>query len=151
MESGAGPQTKPETQVLYGQSNPAPQTQYLQPTVLQPQIVYILKYKPESRNLRHWSYLVFFFGILIWMVSNTAFVTDLLPMNLAIGESLCCFSFSIGFWMDAAFYKGKTDWEASTGQSNWGSTMGMITDILLGIISIIFSLVFLFVLGISLL
>ena len=139
MESGAGPQTKPETQVLYGQSNPAPQTQYLQPTVLQPQIVYILKYKPESRNLRHWSYLVFFFGILIWMVSNTAFVTDLLPMNLAIGESLCCFSFSIGFWMD------------STGQSNWGSTMGMITDILLGIISIIFSLVFLFVLGISLL
>ena len=38
------------------------------------------------------------------------------------------------------FYKGKADWEVSTGQSNGGSITGMVFDFIFAIIAIAFAI-----------
>ena len=137
MQPGVEPNNKPPRQFISTQQNESPVTQYVQPVTLQPQIVYVLKYRPETRNLRHWSYLIFFLGLVIYGASSIIGIAVFdSAVFIILGQSLCCFTFAAGFFMDAAFYKGKADWEHSTGQSNSGSTVGMVFDVLFGIIAI---------------
>ena len=141
MQPGVGPDVMPETQYIQNTQNPpVVVTQYAQPIALQPQIVYVLKYRPESGNMRHWSYLAFFAGVVIYFGSMMFGAMSDSNVFFLLGESLCCLSFGLGFFLDAAFYKGKSDWESSTGQSNGGSTTGMIFDILFGIIAVVIAL-----------
>mgnify|MGYP001580102330 FL=1 len=134
MQPGEGIPNPPETQFF------APQQivhdgQNHQPMASQQQIVYIdLNYRPKV-NLRMWSYLVIGIGIAIYI----AFIFGNIWFGILsgfLGQSICCSFLAVAFFMDAAFYKGKSDWQASIGQSNGGSITGMIFDILFGIISI---------------
>ena len=61
-------------------------------------------------------------------------------LGMIIGNSVCCLSFSIAFFLDAAFYKGKSDWQTSTGQSNTGSMVGLVFDIIFGIIALLWAI-----------
>ena len=102
---------------------------------LQQQIIYVeLKYKPEQ-NYRHLSYAAIVLGVLIYFVSIFTF-SGSNSYGVFLGNAACCLSFSAGLFLDAAFYKGKSDWQTATGQSNSGSKTGMVIDIILGIIAL---------------
>ena len=104
-------------------------------TEQQQQIIYVeLKYKPEQ-NYRHLSYAVIVLGVLIYFVSIFTF-SGSNSYGVFWGSAACCLSFSAGLFLDAAFYKGKSDWQIATGQSNSGSKTGMVIDIILGIIAL---------------
>ena len=105
------------------------------------QVVYIpLNYSPEV-NLRNWSYLPLGIGITIYLASVFGSVSssgsDLISM---LGTSACCGLFAVAGFLDAAFYKGKSEWQASTGQSNGGSVTGMVLDIIFGVIASIIAI-----------
>jgi len=112
------------------------------------QVVYIpLKYSPEV-NLRTWSYLPLGLGIAIYLASVAVVgsgSTDVELMSF-LGTSACCGLFAVAFFLDAIFYKGKSEWQASTGQLNGGSVTGMVFDIIFGVISIIIAIYIMFVL-----
>ena len=135
------PQGKPEPIVIQSQPNLQGETQY--PSIVQqPQIVYIeLKYNPET-NYRWWSYGVIALGVLIYLGSIFSFAGGD-GSGIVIGNSVCCISFAAALFLDAAFYKGKSDWQESTGQSNSGSNAGMVIDIILGIIALFLALLIL--------
>ena len=137
------PQNRPEQIVIQPQQNLQGEVQYSN-IVQHPQIVYIdLKYNPE-KNFRYWSYGVIAIGIAIYMFSVfTSGEINGEPGNglgMIIGNSVCCLSFSIAFFLDAAFYKGKSDWQTSTGQSNTGSMVGLVFDIIFGIIALLWAI-----------
>ena len=139
----------PEQIIIQPQQQIQGQVQFVQ-VDQQPQVVYIdLKYRPEN-NLRYWSYAVIGIGIVIYM--STVFSSGVLNGNgsgdgVGIGNSICCLSFSIAFFLDAAFYKGKSDWQTSTGQSNTGSKVGLVFDIIFGIIALLWAIFILMVIG----
>ena len=138
------PQNRPEQIVIQPQQNLQGEVQYTN-TVQQPQIVYIdLKYNPEN-NFRYWSYGAIAVGITIYFGFGILFFeSDFGPL---ISNSLCCLSFSIAFFLDAAFYKGKSEWQTSTGQSSTGSIVGMVFDIIFGIIALVYAVVLLIFIG----
>ena len=135
------PQGKPEPIVIQSQPNLQGKVQY--PSIVQqPQIVYIeLKYNPET-NYRWWSYGAIALGVLIYLGSIVLFAGGD-GTGIVIGNSACCLSFAAALFLDAAFYKGKSDWQESTGQSNSGSNLGMVIDIILGIIALFLALLIL--------
>lgn len=140
MQPGEDPNAQPHTQPAPPQQIIHGEQQNAQFATNQQQIVYInLKYKPEV-NFRHISYIVIgigitlYFGIFIFSMETDSFLMT------QIGTSLCCFSFCIGFILDGMFYKGKADWEVSTGQSNGGSITGMVFDFIFAIIAIAFAI-----------
>lgn len=105
------------------------------------QVVYIpLNYSPEV-NFRNWSYLPLGIGITIYLASVFGSVSssgsDLISM---LGTSACCGLFAVAGFLDAAFYRGKSEWQASTGQSNGGSITGMVFDIIFGVIASIIAI-----------
>jgi len=113
------------------------------------QVVYIpLKYSPEV-NLRTWSYLPSGLGIAIYLASvivagsgsNTG--GELVGF---LGTSACCGLLAVACFLDAAFYKGKSEWQGSTGRLNGGSVTGMVFDIIFGVISSIIAIWIMFVL-----
>lgn len=132
----------PEQIIIQPQQQLQGQVQLVQ-VAQQPQIVYIdLKYRPEN-NLRYWSYAVIGIGIVIYVstvFSSGALNGDGSGLGMIIGNSVCCLSFSIAFFLDAAFYKGKSDWQTSTGQSNTGSMVGLVFDIIFGIIALLWAI-----------
>ena len=132
----------PEQIIIQPQQQIQGQVQLVQ-VAQQPQIVYIdLKYRPEN-NLRYWSYAVIGIGIVIYVsavFSSGALNGDDSGLGMIIGNSVCCLSFSIAFFLDAAFYKGKSDWQTSTGQSNTGSMVGLVFDIIFGIIALLWAI-----------
>ena len=132
----------PEQIIIQPQQQLQGQVQLVQ-VAQQPQIVYIdLKYRPEN-NLRYWSYAVIGIGIVIYVsavFSSGALNGDDSGLGMIIGNSVCCLSFSIAFFLDAAFYKGKSDWQTSTGQSNTGSMVGLVFDIIFGIIALLWAI-----------
>ena len=138
------PQNRPEQIVIQPQQNLQGEVQYTN-IVQQPQIVYIdLKYNPEN-NFRYWSYGVIAVGISIYFGFGILFFeSDFGPF---IDNSLCCLSFSIAFFLDAAFYKGKSEWQTSTGQSSTGSIVGMVFDIIFGIIALFYAVFLLIFIG----
>ncbi len=108
-------------------------------TEQQQEIIYFeLKYKPEV-NYRHWSYGVIVLGVLIYFVSIITF-SGSNSYGVFLGNAACCLSFSAGLFLDAAFYKGKSNWQNATGQSNSRSTTGMVIDIILGIIALLIAI-----------
>jgi hypothetical protein len=151
MYSGDPPEQKPETQFITTFENvqPAMQTinpgmqtiqpgiQYAHPLNNQQQVVYIpLQYSPDI-NYRNWSYLALGLGIAIYVMLSVIGVSSNSDSLVSLGGSACCSSFAIAAFMDAAFYKGKSDWQLSTGLPNGGSTTGMIFDIIFGVIAVI--------------
>ena len=132
----------PEQIIIQPQQQIQGQVQFVQ-VAQQPQVVYIdLKYRPEN-NLRYWSYAVIGIGIVIYVsavFSSGALNGDGSGLGMMIGNSVCCLSFSIAFFLDAAFYKGKSDWQTSTGQSNTGSMVGLVFDIIFGIIALLWAI-----------
>ena len=140
MQPGVDPNSQPNVQSPPPQQIIHGEIQNAQFASNQQQIVYIdLKYKPE-RNYRHISYLILGIGILLYI---GFFIFSMLgdsPLISMVGQSLCCFSFGIGFILDATFYKGKSNWEVSTGQSNGGSITGMIFDIIFALIAIVIAI-----------
>ena len=112
------------------------------------QVVYIpLKYSPEV-NLRTWSYLPLGLGILIYLASAIGSVGSNTGSELValLGTSTCCGLIAVACFLDAAFYKGKSEWQASTGQLNGGSVTGMVFDIIFGVISSIIAIWIMFAL-----
>jgi len=109
------------------------------------QIIYIpLKFSPKP-NWRNWSYLVIAVGLLLSVivsVFNEGSMESGATMFLA--NSVCCMSICVAAFMDAAYYSMKSDWELSTGQSNTNSKIGMIFDIVFGLVALFFVSVFLF-------
>jgi len=126
---------------LYGQPQTLnQQIQQTQGAFPQQQIIIMdLKFKPKF-NFRYLSYTVFALGI----TASITFLEFSEPGRHAndiwrlLSEAVCCLSIILTFVFDAVFYKGKADWQATTGQSNTWSLTGMIFDILFACIVFFF-------------
>ena len=130
----------PVTQQLYGQ---VPQMQQIPQMQQMPQVVYVnLNYSPEV-NYRNWSYLPLGIGIM----SYFGFLIFGFGMGMGdegpaiVGNASCCFFLGIASALDAVHYKGKSDWQMSSGLSNTGSMVGMIVDILFSLFCLGFALI----------
>ena len=136
MQPGIDPASQNQPQ-LYGQ--PQHFNQQTQGGFPQQQVIIInAKFKPDF-NFRYLSYLVFGLGVAISFILSTVNSGDDTSQYLAfLSEGACCLSIILTFIFDAVFYKGKADWQSSTGQSNTGSITGMIFDILFASLVIIF-------------
>ncbi|MGB0202204.1 MAG: hypothetical protein ACPF9L_05470 [Candidatus Poseidoniaceae archaeon] len=112
-------------------------------TEQQQEITYVdLKYKPEQ-NYRHLSYVVIILGVMIYFLSIMA-SSGTNSFGVFLGNVMCWLFFSAGLFLDAAFYKGRSEWQIANGQSNSESKTGMIVDIIVGIFGLwvaIFALV----------
>ena len=134
------PEKQNQTQ-LYGQpQNLDQQIQQTQGAYPQQQIIIMeLKFQPKF-NFRYLSYTVFALGI----TASITFLEFSEPGRHAndiwrfLSEAVCCLSIILTFVFDAVFYKGKADWQATTGQSNTWSLTGMIFDILFACIVLFF-------------
>lgn len=127
---------------------PTPQGQYIQgnmqaiaPGMVQQQVMFVpLKYSPQP-NYRTISYIVLGAGIaLSFILSFTA-----VEMNSGIIESLgslvCCGAFTAVVFLDAAFYKGKADWQQAHGMPADGSKTSMVLELVVGgILALLFVL-----------
>ena len=122
--------SQPESLFVGHVSETVSQIQNESPIISQQQIEPInLKYSPGV-NLRTYSYFAILIGLIacigtLWAGSLSEFI---------FGNTLCFFSFAIASFMDASYSKGKSNWDLSVGQSNLKSTIGMIFDIILGMV-----------------
>ena len=140
MQPGVDPEKPNQTQ-LYGQpQNLNQQIQQTQGVFPQQQIIILNpKFQPKF-NFRYLSYAVFALGI----TASITFLEFSEPGRLAndywrfLSEAVCCLSIILTFVFDAVFYKGKADWQATTGQSNTWSLTGMIFDIIFACIVLFF-------------
>ena len=119
-------------QVTIGASQPQsqPQPQTIAGIPANAQVIYVQApaFKP-SPNYRHISYMVLGIGIVL------SFTVGL--MNLAyeaIASSMCCGAIGIACMLDAMYYNDKSNWQQQTGGDTSGSTIGMIVDILFGLL-----------------
>jgi len=154
MYPGEPPQQRPETQFIVTQENvqPAmqniqPGMQYAQPQYQQPVVYIPLNYTPEV-NYRNWSYVALAVGIFVYGIFSVFGMESNSDVLMGLAGSACCSSFAVAAFLDAAFYKGKADWQLSVGQPSGGSTTGMIFDIIFGIIAALIA--FFALLGLSL-
>ena len=139
MQPGVGPDKPNQTQFSGQPQYINQQIQQSQGAFPQQQIIIInAKYQP-SFNFRYLSYAVFALGITAYFVlSNMRTDGDIDQYLRFLSEATCCLSIILTFVFDAVFYKGKADWQSTTGQSNTGSITGMIFDILFAGLVIIF-------------
>ena len=63
----------------------------------------------------------------------------------SLGGLVCCGSFTGVVFLDAAYYKGKADWQQANGMANGGSTTSMVIEFIIG--GILVMLFLLMVLG----
>ena len=132
---------KPNQTQFYGQPhNINQQIQQTQGVFPQQQIIMInAKYQPDF-NFRYLSYAVIALGITAFMILSEI-ATDYYSADSYLrflSEASCCLSIILAFVFDAVFYKGKADWQSTTGQSNTGSLTGMIFNIIFACIFVIF-------------
>ena len=129
-----------------GQNQFSGQAQYINEQIQQTQgafpqqqiIIINAKYQP-SFNFRYLSYAVFALGISSYFIlANMRTDSDIDQYLRFLSEATCCLSIILTFVFDAVFYKGKADWQSTTGQSNTGSITGMIFDILFAGLVILF-------------
>jgi hypothetical protein len=112
------------------------QTQFIQPQIqmgMAPQqVMYIpLKYTPET-NYRTVSYIVLAAGIGISILfSMAAGAIGSEPVQI-LSSLVCCGSFTGVVFLDAAYYKGKGDWEQANGMANGLSRASMIIEFIIG-------------------
>ena len=139
MQPGVGPEKPNQTQFSGQPQYINQQIQQTQGASPQQQIIIInAKYQP-SFNFRYLSYAVFALGITAYFIlSNMRTDGDIDQYLRFLSEATCCLSIILTFVFDAVFYKGKADWQSTTGQSNTGSITGMIFDILFAGLVIIF-------------
>ena len=119
-------------QVTIGASQPQsqPQPQTIAGIPANAQVIYVQApaFKP-SPNYRHISYMVLGIGIVL---SFTVVLIDL--AYEAISSSMCCGAIGIACMLDAMYYNDKSNWQQHTGGDTRGSTIGMIVDILFGLL-----------------
>ena len=139
MQHGVDPEKQNQTQFSVQPQYINQQIQQTQGVFPQQQIIIInAKYQPDF-NFRYLSYAVFGLGITAYFILSTmrtdSDVDQYLPF---LSEATCCLSIILTFVFDAVFYKGKADWQSTTGQSNTGSLTGMIFDIIFAGLVILF-------------
>ena len=139
MQPSVDPKEQSQTQFSGQPQYINQQIQQSQGAFPQQQIIIInAKFQP-SFNFRYLSYAVFALGITASMIlSNMRTDGDVDQYLRFLSEATCCLSIILTFVFDAVFYKGKADWQSTTGQSNTGSITGMIFDILFAGLVIIF-------------
>ena len=139
MQPGVGPEKPIQTQFSGQPQYINQQIQQSQGAFPQQQVIIInAKYKPDF-NFRYLSYAVFALGMTASVIfSNLHTDSDVDQYLQFLGEASCCLSIILTFAFDAVFYKGKAEWQSTTGQSDTGSMIGMIFNILFAIIVIIF-------------
>ena len=115
------------------QSQPQPQTIAGIPANTQVIYVQAPAFKP-SPNYRNISYIVLSVGILLYVV--TVFLNMVTGGDefYILGNSMCCGSIGIACMLDAMYYNDKSNWQRQTGSDSGGSTVGMIVDILFGVL-----------------
>ena len=125
-------------QVTIGASQPQPQTQpqTIAGIPANTQVIYVQApaFKP-SPNYRNISYIVLSVGVLLYF--GTVFLSMMAGEGegfYALGNSMCCGSIGIACMLDAMYYNDKSDWQRQTGAETGGSTIGMIVDILFGVL-----------------
>ena len=119
-------------QVTIGASQPQsqPQPQTIAGIPANAQVIYVQApaFKP-SPNYRHISYMVLGIGIVL------SFTVGLMDLAYeAIASSMCCGAIGIACMLDAMYYNDKSNWQQQTGGDTGGSTIGMIVDILFGLL-----------------
>ena len=139
MQPGVGPEKPNQTQFSGQPQYINQQIQQTQGVFPQQQIIIInAKYQPDF-NFRYLSYAVFALGITAYFIlSNMRTDGDIDQYLRFLSEATCCLSIILTFIFDAVFYKGKADWQSTTGQSNTGSLTGMIFDIIFAGLVILF-------------
>jgi len=129
---------------------PTPQGQYIQgnmqamaPGTMQQQVVYVpLKYSPQP-NYRTISYIVLAIGIVLSVMLSVAAGGTNYSILEALNSLVCCGAFTGVVFLDAAFYKGKADWQQAHGMPAGGSKTSMILELVIGgILAILFILTF---------
>ena len=132
--------TKSTAQVVVGGTQP--QVLSGQPTNQQVLYVRPPSFKP-SPNYRHISYIIIGFGIIFTLVAS--FLTNLTGVGIfgQLTNSMCCGFLGIACIMDAMYYNDKSAWERQTGGKDSSSILGMITNIILAMISLGMALMFL--------
>jgi hypothetical protein len=129
---------------------PTPQGQYIQgnmqamaPGTMQQQVVYVpLKYSPQP-NYRTISYIVLAIGIVLYIMLTVAADGTNSMILESLGSLVCCGAFTGVVFLDAAFYKGKADWQQAHGMPAGGSKTSMILELVIGgILAILFILTF---------
>ncbi|MEC8927034.1 MAG: hypothetical protein VYB17_02100 [Candidatus Thermoplasmatota archaeon] len=132
----------PSGQVVIGGTQP--QVLAGQPTNQQVIYVQAPAFKP-SPNYRNISYIVLSVGILLYL--STIFLNVVAGGDefYTLGNSMCCGSIGIACMLDAMYYNDKSNWQRQTGADSGGSTVGMIVDILFGVLC--FGMVVLMLIG----
>ena len=130
-------------QVTIGASQPQsqPQPQTIVGIPANAQVIYVQApaFKP-SPNYRHISYMVLGIGIVL------SFTVGLMDLAYeAIASSMCCGAIGIACMLDAMYYNDKSNWQQQTGGDTSGSTIGMIVDILFGVLC--FGMALLYLIG----
>ena len=129
---------------------PTPQGQYIQgnmqamaPGTMQQQVMYVpLKYSPQP-NYRTISYIVLAVGFVLSLVLNVAADGSNSMVLESLGSLVCCGAFTGVVFLDAAFYKGKADWQQAHGMPTGGSKTSMVFELVIGgILAILFILTF---------
>ena len=139
MQPGVDPEKPNQTQFSGQPQYINQQIQQTQGVFPQQQIIIInAKYQPNF-NFRYLSYAVFALGITAYFIlSNMRTDSDIDQYLRFLSEATCCLSIILTFVFDAVFYKGKADWQSTTGQSNTGSLTGMIFDIIFAGLVVLF-------------
>ena len=107
-------------------------------TMFPQQIMYIpLTYKPIT-NYRTISYIVLGFGIIATIFGSFLANVSGSILLLDLTNLVCCGSFTAVLFLDAAYYKGKADWQMANGMPNTGSIASLVIESIFGIICVIF-------------
>lgn len=107
-------------------------------TTVPQQVIYIpLTYKPTT-NYRTISYIVLSFGVIIAIFGNILAEVSGSYILMDLSSLVCCGSFTAVLFLDAAYYKGKADWQMANGMPNTGSTASLVIESIFGIICAMF-------------
>ena len=107
-------------------------------TMVPQQVMYIpLTYKPTT-NYRTISYIVLAFGIISAIIASFLAEASGSYLLMDLSSLVCCGSFTAVLFLDAAYYKGKADWQMANGMPNTGSTASLVIESIFGILCAIF-------------
>lgn len=107
-------------------------------TMVPQQVMYIpLTYKPTT-NYRTISYIVLAFGIIGAIIASFLAEASGSYLLMDLSSLVCCGSFTAVLFLDAAYYKGKADWQMANGMPNTGSTASLVIESIFGILCAIF-------------
>lgn len=128
------PTTPPPTQYFQGQLQPM----MVGTSTVPQQVMYIpLNYKPTT-NYRTISYIVLGLGIIASIFGNILAGASDSALLMNLSSLVCCGSFTAVLFLDAAYYKGKADWQMAHGMPNTGATASLVIESIFGIICAIF-------------